>query len=138
MSDLRHRLAKAELHYTDFGSEATFREITRDYRLRYAGKTGCCAAHTFEWVGCFDPYHVALATGSDPRGGDPRGGRYSSSTEEDGYASYVGVSGHMPLVESLYRDVIERAEGIKGEFKPLTLVESEEVVAENWRGRDGL
>ncbi|CCQ32226.1 hypothetical protein HTIA_0075 [Halorhabdus tiamatea SARL4B] len=38
----------------------------------------------------------------------------------------------------MYEDVIESAAGIKGEFKPLTDTDTEEVYAENWRGRDGI
>lgn len=118
--------AEAELHYIDFGSEAVFRELTRRHRLRYAGRVDCCPVHNHEWV--HPPTHLVLRTRSDPR---------CDCYRRAGYASYVDVSGDMPSVKALYTDVIESAEGIKGEFKPLTLA-SGEVVAENWRGRDGI
>lgn len=130
--------ALSELHYVDFGGPDVFRRLLRRHGLEYAqterygldlGELGTAPSGWHIW--CGDGLHLLTAC-------DPLDGEHTGPAEgHAGYASYVKVEGEMPEVEGLYRDVIETAAGIKGEFRPLTTSDGR-VVAENWRGRDGL
>lgn len=122
MSETKSRLADAELHYIRFENVESFSKLVRRHGLSYHGEADG-KAHRYWWARHGD-LELSLLTAKDPR-------------KNEGYASYVAVGGELPEVESLYRDVIETAHGIKGEFRPLT-AEDGEVIAENWRGRDNM
>lgn len=130
--NIPRREAHAELHYIQFEDGGSFEELCRRHGLAYDDSLSddyplFRPVYNHVWTRSGD-LQLALATARDPRTGDGR---------DEGYASYVGVQGQLPEVEALYRDVIETAHGIKGEFKPLTAGDGE-VIAENWRGRDNL
>lgn len=109
--------ARAELHYTSFESAGEFAELTRRHGLDYKGPTDHLGDATpFLWV---SDTGTMLATGCHPITGEIHSGGY----KREGYASYVKILGPPEAAESLYRDVVDTAQQIKGEFKPLSVGE---------------
>lgn len=130
---MTQRKARAELHYTDFGDAETFRDLLDRHGLAYADsqeygiEIGDDEVLTTGWhIWCGDD-DLHLLTTSDPIDGE-----HLDETvleERVGYASYTQVIGPEEAAEDLYRDVLESAAGVKGEFVPLT-TEDGEVLAE--------
>ena len=106
--------ATAELHYTDLGSGEAFDEVRRRHGLKRV-----CSSHTpgatrrHAWAS--PDTGVVLSTDCDPS----RPTYEKGAQREAGYCSYTTIHGSPLAAESLYRDVVETATYIKGEFEPL-------------------
>jgi len=117
-------IATAELHYTDLGDAETFDELRRAHGLqRLCSSCTGDGTRTHGWKSA--DTGVELFTDCDPAEASFEKG----SEREPGYCSYTTVRGPVAAVESLYRDVVESATYIKGEFQPLTTGDGEVVVS---------
>jgi len=121
-------IAAAELHYTDLGDAETFDGLRRRHGLERV--CGTCAT---EWGGQAARKHawkspdtgVVLFTDCDPTETTFEKGRERAP----GYCSYTTIRGPSAAAESLFRDVVESATHIKGEFVPLTTESGDVVVS---------
>lgn len=120
--------AKAELHYTRFADAAAFIELRDRHGLEYAGQNVTAELSDGHVTGvhawCGEDLH--LFTTCDPIDGDHAG---IAGDKDPGYASYVTVVGERNAAEAVFRDVVEQAEYIKGEFDPLTTESGDVVVS---------
>ena len=122
--------AKAELHYTTFEDGATFRELLDRHDMHYAGArqpatefNGDPVSGVHVWCG----EDVHMTTKCDPIDGEHLD---DLACGDPGYASYVTVVGEVTAAEALFRDVVETAERIKGEFDPLTTEDGEIITSQ--------
>lgn len=92
---------KAAFDLTDFGSADTFSLCMNIHSLEYEPHS-----KPFTWRN----EHVKMVTCCNPlTGSHKNGGDYSK-----GYASYIHIQGNEDAVVSLYDDIVELAEYIKG------------------------
>lgn len=116
--------AFAELHYTDFGDVETFESLADRHGLKYIGRDVAAGPGAT----CFlysDGDSLELWMASDPTTGEHR----DKPDPETGYASYTFIRGPREKAERLFRDVIDTAPYIKGEFQPLQTEDGDEIVS---------
>lgn len=129
--ELDMEFAFGELHYTDFESQEAFEALTERHGLEYIGDSpeDGPGATRHLWAATDG---LSLWTAKDPTKERMREVMTAEGTEPrdaTGYASYLFVDGPAGAAEMLYRDVIETAGYIKGEFKPLQTRDGEEIVS---------
>jgi len=122
--------AKAELHYTAFEDGAAFRELLDRHDMHYAGERQSAVEFNGETVSgvhvwCGEDVHMTTKC-------DPIDGEHLNDLADGapGYASYVTVVGEVTAAEALFRDIVETAEWIKGEFDPLTTEDGETIASQ--------
>lgn len=101
--------AEAELHYTGFESCEAFEEFTRRHGFRLTVE---CPNSHFSWV-WVAPDGMTLKTHRAPFEG------------REGYLSYTFLRGPAGAAESVFDDLVNSANYIKGEFSPLTVDDGE-------------
>ena len=118
--------ATSNLHYTDFGDVETFDALTERHGLRPVG------AELFEQApasvnhGWAADDGLMLFTNANPVAGTHPN---AQATGREGYCSYLTVDGPAGAAEMLFRDVVDMATYIKGEFSPLTTDDGEQIVS---------
>lgn len=123
-------ITQAELHYTDFGDPETFRGLLDRHELRYVEakeydiEVSEDDYFTTGWHIWHGPAGLHLLTACDPLDGEHLS-EFVDGNRQVGYASYVRVIGPETRAEALYRDVLESAVRVKGEFAPLTAADGE-------------
>lgn len=105
--------AEGELHYTGFDSHESFRDLTERHGLKLTAEF---PGNHFQWA-WVAPDGLTLRTSKAPFNG------------ESGYLSYTFVRGPAGAAESLYRDIIDSSQYIKGEFQELTTDSGEPIVS---------
>ena len=115
MVGVSNETATAELHYTDLGDAETFVELCRSHGLQRLCPS--CSADAGQTHGWKSPgTGVVLLTDCDPTETTIEKGK----ERDPGYCSYTTIRGPVAAAEALYRDIVESATYIKGEFSPLT------------------
>lgn len=120
--------ASAELHYTRFTDAEVFERLCRRHGLkRLRDVTGENTPATLNHAWAADD-GLMLFTNADPVAATHPDAR---ATGREGYCSYLTIDGPAGAAEMLFRDVVEAATNIKGEFTPLT-TDSGEVIVSYW------
>jgi hypothetical protein len=118
--------AFAELHYTSFEDAETFHELRRRHGLKRADWQAVetqATARSYAWEA---DDGLVLFTNADPVAGTHPN---DDATGREGYCSYVSIDGPAAAAEALFRDIVETAERIKGEFQPLTTDDGDEIAS---------
>ena len=117
--------ATSNLHYTDFGDVETFDALTERHGLRPVDAELFEQAPTTVNHGWAADDGLMLFTNADPE--DPTDP--NEHNDQRGYCSYLSIDGPAAAAESLFRDVVDTATYIKGEFSPLTTDDGDQIVS---------